>query len=207
MPKTPEEIAAEEKAAADKLAADKAAADKAAAESGFPADTPLEQMTVEQREAYWKDKAQKHEKRAKARGDYDQMKADSLELAALKAANATAEEKALEEARRQGENIGAERYLKEAVKGRFQGITKKTDGEIEVIFEHVDAASFTDEKGDIDTVKLAAYAATFGTSGVKQVEDPVAAALARQRHVADGTGSSIADKRRAVRESMTKKSA
>ena len=206
MPKTPEEIAAEEKAAADKAAADKAAADKAAAENGFPADTPLEQMTVEQREAYWKDKAQKHEKRAKARSDYDQMKADSEELAALKAANATAEEKALEEARRQGENIGAGRYLKEAVKGRFQGITKKTDDEIEVIFEHVDAASFTDEKGDIDTVKLAAYAATFGSPD-KHTEDPVAAALARQRHVADGTGSSIADKRRAVRESMTKKPA
>jgi hypothetical protein len=143
----------------------------------------------------------------KARSDYDQLKADSEELAQLKAANATAEEKALEDARLQGENIGAARYLKEAVKGRFQGITKKTDDEIEVIFEHVDAVSFTDDQGDIDMVKLAAYAATFGTSEAQHIEDPVAAALARQRHVADGTGTSIADKRREVRESMTKKTA
>lgn len=206
MPKTPEEIAAEENAAADKAAAP-AAAKEAADAAGFPASTPLEQMTVEQREAYWKDKARKHEAIAKSRSDYDQMKADSLELAALKEVNATAEEKALEDARRQGEVIGAERYLKEAVKGRFQGITKKTDAEVETIFEHVDAGSFVDDEGDIDIAALTAYAATFGTSEKKPSEDPVAAALARQRHATDGVGASIAEKRRQVRESMTKKTA
>src|SRR5690349_19240148 len=32
--------------------------------TGFPADTPLTEMTVEQREAYWKHQARKHESRA-----------------------------------------------------------------------------------------------------------------------------------------------
>ena len=32
------------------------------ADKGFPADTPLSEMTAEQQTAYWRDKAQKHEK-------------------------------------------------------------------------------------------------------------------------------------------------
>lgn len=201
---------AADKAAADKAAADKLAADAAAAAeaNGFPASTPLEQMTVEQREAYWKFQSKKHEKEANSRRDYDELKLKADELEQLKAKNQSAEEKALEDARRDGENIGAQRYLKDAVKGRFQGITQKTDEEVETIFEHVDPLTFTDDKGDIDSEKLKKYAATFGTpdnGGGK--EDVVAAALARQRQAGGGSGSSIADKRKETRESMTRKSA
>lgn len=182
--------------------------DPANPDKGFPDNTPLDQMTVEQREAYWKFQSKKHEKEANSRRDYDDLKLKADELAQLKAANATAEEKALEDARREGENTGAQRYLKDAVMGRFQGITKKTDEEVATIFEHVDALSFTDDKGDIDTEKLKKYAAAFGSSGAGDSnEDVVAAALRRQRQAGGGSGSSIADKRKQVRESMTRKTA
>lgn len=69
---------------------------------GFPAGTPLEQMTVEQREAYWKSHARRHESRVKSMGDYDELKAKASELETLKASQMTETEKAVSAARAEG---------------------------------------------------------------------------------------------------------
>ncbi len=194
MPKTAEEIAAE-KAAADKAAAEKAALE---ASRGFPAETPIEQMTAEQQAAYWKFQARKHENEAKSRADYDDLKAKADELAQIKAANQTDQEKALndarDEARREGENIGAERYLKDAVMGRFQALTGKNDDDVAKAFAHVDAHSFVTDTGDLDVDALKEFAGTFGSATSSSTPaDPVKAALERQRNGAaagsSGSGS------------------
>jgi len=178
------------------------------ADKGFPANTPWRDMKPEEQAAYWRDKAQKHERTANARKDYDSV---LQELTDLKKASQTDAEKALEEAReearRQGENIGAQKYLKDAVKGRFQGLTGKTDDEVETIFAHVDPASFTDDQGEIDLEQLKTYAATFGTKNDGGSEDALARALGRQRQAGGGAGASISEKRKQVRESMTRKTA
>lgn len=44
------------------------------ADKGFPAGTPLEQMTVEQREAYWKHYARQHEQKLRDVGNVDELK-------------------------------------------------------------------------------------------------------------------------------------
>lgn len=209
MPKTPEEIAAEAAAKAAKDAADAAAAQKAAADAarGFPSDTAVDDMTPQQQAAYWRDQSKKQQKIAEDRKDYDDLKEKADKLAKIEADNATDQEKALEDARRQGENIGAERYLKDAVMGRFQALTGKTDDEVATTFAHVDPSSFTDDKGEIVAEKLKAFADTFGTPAGSKQEDVVAAALARQRAAGGGSGSSIQEKRKATRESMTKPTA
>jgi hypothetical protein len=182
---------------------------------GFPKDTALEQMTVEQREAYWKYQARKHEKTAKARDNYDQLKADSEELARVRQESATDQEKALDEARREGENLGAERYLKDAVVGALRALTgiKLPDGDdddpIVEALSVVDVKKFTNTAGDIDHQKLAKWAgATFGKDGKggtsSSTTDPVRAALERQRQSTSSSGS-IADRRKAVREELTQK--
>jgi hypothetical protein len=217
MPKTPEEIAAEAKAAADKVAADaKAAADKAAAdqavatkaahlaEHGFPLETAVADMAPLEQAAYWRFEAKKQQKKNEG-VDVEKLRADAAELATLKAASATDADKAIEQARREGENLGAEKYLKDAVMGRFMALTGKKDDEAEVIFAHVDPKSFTDDKGAIDPEKLKAYAATYGASAAGTSQDAVAAALARTRQAGGGSGSSISEKRKEVRESMTPK--
>jgi hypothetical protein len=202
MPKTPEEIAAEAKAAADKILADKAAAD---ALNGFPSDTPVADMKPEEQVAYWRNESKKQQKRADGMSDYEQRKADSEELARVKAANATEQEKAVEEARKQGENIGADKYLPDAVKGRFQALTGKTDEEVDTAFAFVDPKSFLDDKGVIDATKLKAYADVFGKNNddSKTLTDPVAAALAAKQKASGGSGSSMADKRKETREKLT----
>lgn len=209
MPKTPEEIAAEEKAAAEKAAADKLVADKAAddAKNGFPSETAVDDMTPDQQVAYWKHQARKHEKASKSHADYDQLKQDAEELAKLKAANATDREKEVEEARREGENLGAERYLKDAVKGHFRAATGKNPDEVDKAFEHIDAKSFVDAQGDVDVEKLEEFAKSFGGSGdsnKNSQDDPVKAAIERQRQGGGGSGSgSIEEIRKARLEKLT----
>jgi len=57
---------------------------------GFPANTPVKEMTPEQQAAYWKDKARKHEKRAKP----ESFDADMAELEAFRAEKRAAEDAA-----------------------------------------------------------------------------------------------------------------
>ena len=172
---------------------------------GFPKDTAVAEMTPEQQAAYWRNQAKVQQRKADERSDYDKLKADSAELEKLRADNATDAEKALEDARREGENIGAERYLKNAVTAEFRALTGKTKEEVDAVFAHVDPKSFVDDKGDIVADKLETFAAGFGKKddGGKH-KDPVAEALERQRQAASGSGSSISEKRKETRESMTK---
>jgi hypothetical protein len=184
--------------------------DGGGADKGFPDGTPLEQMTEAQQIAYWKHQSRKHEQTAKSRADYDDLKSKADELAQLKAANQTEQEKALnearDEARRQGENIGAERYLKDAVMGRFQALTGKSDEDVAKAFAHVDAHSFVNDKGDLDVDALKEFAGTFGPAdGNDTPADPVKDALARQRTgaAAGGSGSgSINEMRKARLEKL-----
>jgi hypothetical protein len=181
---------------------------------GFPANTPLTEMTVEQREAYWKHQARKHESTAKSRQDYDQLKADSEELAQLKKDGQTDQEKALEqareEARREGENLGAERYLRDAVTARFGALTGKSVEDVDKAFAHIDVHSFIGQDGAIDNDALTEFASSFGTNGngggsSSQQIDPVKAALERQSGGGNGGGDgsgSIQALREAAREKL-----
>lgn len=71
-------------------------------EHGYPANTPLEQMSAEQREAYWRYHSRKWENIAKGRNDYDELRAKAAELEQLRAATATDAEKAVAAARAAG---------------------------------------------------------------------------------------------------------
>lgn len=172
-------------------------------QTGFPADTPVAEMTTEQQLAYWQHQSRKHERRASSRADYDDLKAKADELAALKAANQTDAEKALEEARdearREGENLGAQRYLRDAVIGRFQRLTGMDDDETTEAFGDlgIDPAQFVKQDGDIDVdriTKLAARVAPAGGTTQTTPSDPIRAAMERQQQKPGATsGGSIAE--------------
>lgn len=130
---------------------------------GFPADTALAEMTDAQRAAYWKHHSRRHEATASARADYDALKADSVALAALRAANLTDDEKKLDEARRDGENLGAQRYLMDAVTSRLLHLTGKTDEEIAAAIDLIDVTKLTLTDGNLDIPKITAFAGTLGT--------------------------------------------
>lgn len=140
------------------------------ADRGFPANTSLAEMTTEQQLAYWKFQARKHEDTAKARGDYDEVKAAAdaraQELEQLRAAAMTESEKALDQARKDGEQAGraavaAEAAAREAARG-----AKFVDAMLEVamapggrldrdrvapILEALDKSRYVNADGEVDT--------------------------------------------------------
>lgn len=131
------------------------------ADKGFPADTPLAEMTAEQREAYWKDKARKHETAAKARADYDAIKAERDQLRAagmseseraIEQARTEAREAAKAEARNEFAGLLVAARLEAALAGRMPA--EKIASQVEFL----DTAKFLTESGEVDTDKVKQYA-------------------------------------------------
>jgi hypothetical protein len=167
--------AAAEKAAADKAAADKAAADaaaaaaKAAAENnGFPPNTPLEQMTADQREAYWKFQSRKHEERVKAYGGLtpEQIK-DLQEKAtkhdALERELMSEKDKAVAEAADKAKADVLAAFTPQLVRAEFKAaLTGRVDPDkleerLTTILEPLDITKFLNAAGAVDTDKVTAF--------------------------------------------------
>lgn len=95
--------------------------------AGFPANTPVKEMTPEQQAAYWQDKARKHEDRVKAFGGKTPEEIAQLqaELDAARSASQSAEEKAIQDAKQEGRSevlgILANERVTTAIERALQG--------------------------------------------------------------------------------------
>lgn len=152
------------KAASDKAAADAAAAAKAAenTDTGFPANTPIADMTAEQQVAYWKHQARKHEERATSRGDYDDLKAKAEQFDAAQRAAETEHEKALREAREAAKAEGRTEALNESrdttVKALLEGALKaRGEQDPASVLKFVTTGAFVTD-GQIDHDAITAFA-------------------------------------------------
>lgn len=145
---------------------------------GFPADTAVKDMTVEQQAAYHRHQSQKWEQRAKAsdrvaRDDYDKVVAERDKL---RQANETDHEKALREAKDAGASEAREQVFTETATAmlrmalRGHGITK--DDDLDEIVAATNLAHFKGDDGAIDDQKVAALAKRMaGTAGAQQWPD------------------------------------
>jgi len=135
-------------------------------DNGFPANTPIEQMNGEQREAYWRHYARKHEGTVKAfggltpdeltqlrdkAGKHDQLERDLL----------TGTEKAVAEAQDAAAADVAAVYVPRLVNAELKaaaalkGISAES---LSTALEYVDPAKFLNAKGeDVDTAKVTAF--------------------------------------------------
>lgn len=162
---TPEDAGDEEPPAGD----DDAAAPKLN-EFGYPDDTKVEDMTQEQQIAYWKRCSRKHEAAEKAllkqygkpadqsldeaAGDVDEDNDDSDgESPATDNDSVNEEPDPIDEARREGENIGAEKYLRLAVGNGIRAELKGVlpDDAIKGIIAVIDPHAFLKDDGDLDS--------------------------------------------------------
>jgi hypothetical protein len=130
----------------------------APADPGFPANTPIEQMTLEQREAYWKHYARQHEQRLRE-ANVPELQRQAAEYQALLAATQTDAEKAIAAARaeghaaamRQASTAMVDAYLTAASAGRL-GEEQRL-----ALLEGVDRAAFLAADGSVDTAKVTAW--------------------------------------------------
>lgn len=141
-------------------------------EYAFPEKTPTAEMTDAQRTEYWRHKAQKHEKAAKARADYDTVKAERDRLAAEgktdaeKAAEA-AVKAAAETARTEAEAAARSKYAVQLVTAEFKAALagKRESKDIQTIVDGLDTTKFLTDAGEVDTDKVANYAAGLAPVG------------------------------------------
>lgn len=159
------------KAAADaataKAAADKAAADKASGEKGFPANTPVSEMTTEQRAAY---DAHKREEVRQAKQEWKdatgdrsaaQIKADLAELEELRRSKMSDNERAIADAKAEGRKSALAEIGPKAVESAFNLILPSDMPETEKaeILGVIDLNKFLTSDNEVDTAKVKAHAA------------------------------------------------
>lgn len=137
---------------------------------GFPRDTPLSEMTVEQREAYWKHQARKHEGTWKGLvGDrsVDEARAALAEADRIRREQMTPSERAIQEAEERGRQAATSESATKAataiLRANLQGLGKSED-EIKSLVEPVNMAAFIKD-GDVDTDMVATYARNIAPTG------------------------------------------
>lgn len=197
------------------------------AKRGFPRKTEKADMTPEQQTASWRYESKKQQHRADAleRDNREWGKLgnrDDLIAAQQQAEEARrnglsddqrSREDAINDARTEGERAAAARLLPAAIESYVVAATKGADEKFEdalarvkTSLEYVDTSKFVDDKGAIDTTKLAAFAATLTPSNGKADPapgDPLFQMLQRQTPPAPGGGSSIAEIRKRTRDALS----
>lgn len=146
-------------------------------EHGYPDNTPVADMPADQQAAYWRYHARKHETTAKARGDYDDLKAKADELEKLKREQMQPDEKALAEARDQAakdaETKIRSEYAAKLVDAEIKAASagRMDDTQREVLLDGLDRTRFLTEAGDVDTDKVTAYVNAIAPAGEKRATD------------------------------------
>ncbi|WP_311208732.1 MULTISPECIES: hypothetical protein [unclassified Aeromicrobium] len=136
---------------------------------GFPKDTPIKEMSAEQQAAYWKHLAQKHERawQSKSLVDMtpDEVKALREENEELKRKTMSDSEKAIADARAEGERAGREAAAAEGKNNTLKLVDGYIDGFLNIqgakredhkdFLESLDLSKFITAEGDIDTDRVA----------------------------------------------------
>lgn len=175
----------------------------AADADGFPANTPIAEMTAKQQASYWRTQARKHEDRVKAQSDYDKYKTAFDEYQRLIAASQTEQEKAVAEAHRQGRATAlaeaggqlVEQWVRAAAAGRL------ADESVTALLAGLDRSRFLHENGGVDTDKVYQFVGSIAPAvapvapdgqgvPVNPAQPPVTAAPARVPDFGQGTPAS-----------------
>lgn len=152
----------------------------AAPEASFPANTPLEQMTVDQREQYWKHHSRQHEARVKALGNLTpeqvaEMREKAKRADDLEAANATEVEKREKAARETAKQEADAQYRPMLVRAAFERHVgdRLDDAALTGILDDFNLSNFLKEDGTVDTAKVKARAEQIAPAKGTQQQTPV----------------------------------
>lgn len=134
-----------------------------AGDRGYPADTPVSEMTAEQAANYWRTQARKHETTVKKRGDYDQLKADSAELARLRQQTESDTQRATREAADQARTEVRTEMGERLVLAEFRAAAggRIAADRLATLTEDLDLRRYLDSAGDVDAERVAAKVAAW----------------------------------------------
>ena len=134
-------------------------------EHGFPVNTPVAEMTVEQREAYWRQQAKKHEAAWKSVRDRNLTPEQILDmeqrLADMERERMSDQEKAVEDAKKKAAQDAAAMFAPRLAKAVVEAALAKVglgEDRIDSEIEWADLTKFLTPKGDVDADKVTAFA-------------------------------------------------
>lgn len=134
---------------------------------GFPENTPVREMTVDQKAAYYEHQARKHEDRNKdllkiTGGKYgDDLRTMLDEREKLVDAQRTDAERAVAEAKKAARDEVTREYGPKSVRAAFELLLGDIDEqERKDAIELLDLSKFLTETGDVDTAKVRKFAST-----------------------------------------------
>lgn len=125
-------------------------------DKGFPAETPVAEMTVVQQAAYWKFQARKHEQTARDRGDYDDLKAKAAEADRLRQERETEAEKQVREAREQARAEALRESAPRLVAAEFRAALsgRLSDDQRDALIEDINPDRYLNADGTVDIAKV-----------------------------------------------------
>lgn len=126
---------------------------------GYPENTPLAEMTVEQREAYWKHKARKHEERANQRADYDEIKAKADQFDEFKRSQMSEQEQAVAKAKDEGKSEARREAALDLVDAKIEAAAagRISTEQLQGAVQFLDRSQFLDDDNKVDTDKVTAF--------------------------------------------------
>lgn len=129
-------------------------------EHGYPENTPLAQMSVEQQAAYWRHYARRNEDRLKQMADYAQLKEQAEAYQKYLQESQTEQQKAIVEAEQRGRKTAlaeagghmVEAYVRAAATGRM------TEEQVSTLLQGLDRTRFVNPAtGQVDAQMVSAY--------------------------------------------------
>lgn len=148
--------------------------------TGYPADTPVAEMTAPQQAAYWKAQSRKHESRVKALGTPDEIKAwraASSELEKLRKASMGEQERAVAEAREQAAAEAGKAWAARLVAAEFRAATagRVDAAELADVLDTLDLSKFLADDGGVNVEKVTQLASRItGNAGGGEAEQGAA---------------------------------
>lgn len=126
----------------------------------YPENTPMAHMAPQEQAEYWRRQARKHEANSKARHDYDALKAKADQFDQLVVANQTEHEKAVAEARRQGQTEALAQAAEQLVDQWVRSVAHQRNvprESVDALLGGIKHTAFLNAQGGVDTDKVAAF--------------------------------------------------
>lgn len=172
---------------------------------GFPADTPVKDMSIDQQAAYWKHYARQHEERAKPFKDLTpealqalRDKADQHD--ALERELMSDKDKAVATARDEATAETTAKFAEKLVKAEFKSASAgRLDADrLNAILAPLDLTKFLDKSGDVDEAKVTAYVDSVAPAKAPAQRGPSSTGLGTAPHTPGERGAqgrAMAEKR------------
>ncbi|MGZ6852474.1 MAG: hypothetical protein ACXVGC_00165 [Mycobacteriaceae bacterium] len=178
----------------------KAAGATSTSDKGFPENTPVDEMTPAQREAYWKHQSRKHEDRVKAFGNITPEALKALQEKASKHDELERElmsdkDKAIAEARDAAAAAAIPRVVKAEFKAAAKGVL--SNDQLNALLEDRDLTKYADANGEPDEDKIAKLVTAFAPAKTTRT-GPSATGLGNRTGGGDAPGAqgrAMAEKR------------